>query len=370
MPRQTHTIKPVTRADGRTYFQCKIGGKQRYLGTSKRAANAKLAELLGKVKPVTVSGRPIAIDGLTAAYLIEHPATSKWWVKPFRLFAGEIDLPDIEPDLLERFHSHLKAHKFRRRDFAGEPVGPERSYSMKTIRHYVNVAANILAWGHRKKWIGDRFEMPETATPRKSPRDYPVSTIAKALAGLRDPTRSIATFIFTTGCRPVEACRLRWEWYRPESGELGSFILPDDQHKTGKATGQTSTIALTREARAVIDARWKNRGDRDLVFTNRDSQPYTTPGLRSTLAKHKVSRTYGLRHTFAQTVLDRGVPLEEVAALLRHADVRTTQIYAQVRNERALRAASRLTSLVPDSSESDPPLKVAGGASGRRRKAQ
>jgi len=34
-----------------------------------------------------------------------------------------------------------------------------------------------------------------------------------------------------------------------------------------------------------------------------------------------------LRHTFAKLLIDKGVTLEKVAALLGHSDLSTTQIY-------------------------------------------
>jgi integrase/recombinase XerD len=43
---------------------------------------------------------------------------------------------------------------------------------------------------------------------------------------------------------------------------------------------------------------------------------------------------HALRHTVGVTLADRGVPLEYIQDLLRHADPRTTRIYTSVAPER------------------------------------
>lgn len=57
--------------------------------------------------------------------------------------------------------------------------------------------------------------------------------------------------------------------------------------------------------------------------------------------KNKVIHPHVFRHTLAQTMLDNGAKLEEVQNILGHSTIGTTQIYAQVSEERKQTAHKR-----------------------------
>ena len=58
-----------------------------------------------------------------------------------------------------------------------------------------------------------------------------------------------------------------------------------------------------------------------------------------------VATPHTLRHTAATILIDRGVPLAEVSRFLRHSDLGTTQIYADIRGVtcKSVAAAFKLT---------------------------
>lgn len=66
--------------------------------------------------------------------------------------------------------------------------------------------------------------------------------------------------------------------------------------------------------------------------------------LRQTLRRAGSRITpYQLRHTFAQTVADRGdVPVGVLARLLGHTDITMTRRYFEVRDKRALSAVQEM----------------------------
>ena len=94
-------------------------------------------------------------------------------------------------------------------------------------------------------------------------------------------------------------------------------------------------------------------------------------GLRSILRKRGITSVYSLRHTAAQSMLDAKVPIEDVARLLGHSDLRTVGVYAQIRNDRAREVASSLASVLhPPSAERSRPRTSrgkSGGQSGGKR---
>jgi len=52
------------------------------------------------------------------------------------------------------------------------------------------------------------------------------------------------------------------------------------------------------------------------------------------------------RHTFADLMLNSGIPLEDVSKILGHKNIRTTQRYARVRKERIGKGMSKVKSLL------------------------
>ena len=59
--------------------------------------------------------------------------------------------------------------------------------------------------------------------------------------------------------------------------------------------------------------------------------------------------TYTARHTFATTItLSQGMPIETVSRLLGHTNIKTTQIYAKITNEKISRDMSALTERLGD----------------------
>ena len=59
--------------------------------------------------------------------------------------------------------------------------------------------------------------------------------------------------------------------------------------------------------------------------------------------------TYIARHTFATTItLSQGMPIETVSRLMGHTNIKTTQIYAKITNEKISRDMSALTERLGD----------------------
>ncbi len=55
------------------------------------------------------------------------------------------------------------------------------------------------------------------------------------------------------------------------------------------------------------------------------------------------------RHTFATTVtLANGMPIETVSKMLGHTNIKTTQIYARITNEKIRADMQRLASALPE----------------------
>ena len=155
---------------------------------------------------------------------------------------------------------------------------------------------------------------PKLPKPMRRPRDVPHDKLVKAFEQLPERAGRVLRFILETGCRPSEACRLQWSQVDEKRR-----VCVLTAHKAG-GTGRPRTIYLTPAADEILRSQKRHH---DHVFVNRFGNPYTPSGLRSILRKRGIASVYSLRHTAAQSMLDAKVPIEDVARLLGHSDLRT-----------------------------------------------
>jgi integrase/recombinase XerD len=112
----------------------------------------------------------------------------------------------------------------------------------------------------------------------------------------------------------------------------------------GKSRRQTR-LPLTQEVGDAIvaylqDGRPQTDGDRVFVCCRAPFRPFASHGAVSVIvdrAMHRAGVTppgrgaaHLLRHSVATSLLQQGVSLQEIAAVLRHRSIRTTQTYAKV----------------------------------------
>lgn len=111
------------------------------------------------------------------------------------------------------------------------------------------------------------------------------------------------------------------------------------------ATGATADEQLMQAAKHLLEHVLHGRNER--VFSTDDGGPlhrrWVNRMIRKYLTQAGISRTYGahhLRHRFATNVLEKTGDLRTVQELLGHADIRTTQIYTEVVDDKKLAATA------------------------------
>ncbi len=122
--------------------------------------------------------------------------------------------------------------------------------------------------------------------------------------------------------------------------------------------GRTRTVPLHAEAHDAL-RRWyaaRPRAASDALFVSlrqrrrATSERLSASAVGDVVAKHSAGagvredrRTaQALRHTFCLMLAERGVALEVIRELVGHVDVRTTQIYVDVTNQRKADAIAAL----------------------------
>jgi len=95
-----------------------------------------------------------------------------------------------------------------------------------------------------------------------------------------------------------------------------------------------SIIYMTSRVKKILLRRYENRLSDKYVFTNSKGQArgYQAKGIRAAFKRAGIKdfRIHDLRHTCASRLVQAGISLYEVANILGHTDISTTQIYAHL----------------------------------------
>lgn len=162
-----------------------------------------------------------------------------------------------------------------------------------------------------------------------STRTYLSLDEIKALMGAKCPNEELKrAFFFACFCglRISDIKKLTWAEIQQDGEQL---IVNTTMKKTGKAI----VLPISKEA-----AKWlPKRGDNDIVFCNLPTQSTINEDMkvwaeRAGITKDIVFHTS--RHTFATTALTLGADLYTTSKLLGHQNLRTTQIYAEIVNQK------------------------------------
>jgi integrase/recombinase XerD len=177
--------------------------------------------------------------------------------------------------------------------------------------------------------------------------------------GTRD--RAILELLARAGLRRSELARLTLtdvqERGRQPDARRRTAIAPGRGQQTqlelvvrGAKRGRTRTVPLHAQAHDAL-RRWytaRPAANTDALFVSLRRRQSATPepisggAVGDIVAKHATAagvredrRTaHALRHTFCTMLAERGVALEVIRALAGHVDVRTTQVYVDVTDQR------------------------------------
>ena len=152
-------------------------------------------------------------------------------------------------------------------------------------------------------------------------------------------TRDLFVFSVFTGLGRAELATLTWN--NIITGRDGSKWIIHNRQKT-KAECNIKLLDIPLQ----ILEKYKNEGKGNLVFY----VPTTSSLCRALKKIEEESKLdchltfYMARHTFAtETCLSNGVPIETISKMMGHSNIRTTQIYAEITNQKIRRDFTRLS---------------------------
>jgi integrase len=142
--------------------------------------------------------------------------------------------------------------------------------------------------------------------------------------------RAIISLMAWNGLRSIEVLRLTVSDLKFSQGKISVW-------GKGKSEKSKDTIKLSstskRELLAYLKRKKVNRGRVFPSLTRKELDDLINQYFKRLRVKGKFS-PHSLRHTAGQVMYDRNIPLELIQKTLRHADMRTTMIYAKKAIER------------------------------------
>ncbi len=277
--------------------------------------------------------------------------TVRGYLRDLRLFARWIEQTTGEPLSPARltptdvrlYRQHLLAVEKAAPATVNRRLAAIRAYARwarETGRTEINAANGVRGVAEQQtapRWLS-RTE--QAALLREAERDLAAArTEAARRQALRD--RAILVLLLHTGLRVGELCAL----------ELSDLEISERKGSLRVRAGKgekARTVPLNRTARAAL-REWlevRPEAETPLLFVGKRGDGLTPSAVQRRLAalgrRAGVEATpHTLRHTFAKNLVDAGVTLEKVAALLGHASLNTTRIYttpSQADLDRAVRA--------------------------------
>lgn len=258
---------------------------------------------------------------------------------------GSKGLEDISSFDIERMKAEMKQEK--------TPQG-KQGYSAATIRHVLILLGHLFK--KAREW--DFFEGKDPNASVKKPKldnkitefltDDEMSRLIDTLDSW--PCEQSANFVricIFTGMRKGEVLKLKWECV---DLERQSITIRDSKG------GVTEDIPISEQAVSVLQRIPKTSEyvipgpDGGMKKTFRD--PWYK--IRKAAQLPDKYRLHGLRHNFASQLVSSGIDLYTVSKLLTHKDVRTSERYAHLANERLKMAAQKSGELLSPKRKEEP----------------
>jgi site-specific recombinase XerD len=225
----------------------------------------------------------------------------------------------------------------------------------RTVNYELLVLQTFFRWAIRRNHL---FMSPATSIerfrlPRKVlPKFVTSADLTKFFQACTPTERRLFMTILLTGMRKGEAEHLSWE---DISFELGVIFIREKPDVGWRPKTDERLIPISPVVHDILTEQLSVRSSERWVFA-------TTSGTRDTHMLEKLKKicrkahirattVHALRHSFGAHLRMAGASLADIADLLGHRDLATTQIYARVQQEHLRQVVAKLTPLVkPDES--------------------
>lgn len=209
-------------------------------------------------------------------------------------------------------------------------VFQDAGYSDTTKAHEVTAFTNLhnfaLREEHIEKPLFKKLEKPRVGRRERIPTPDEVELI---LANARADFRLLYESLMQCGARPGELCKILIE----EHIDWDEREIVIAQHKTARKTGKPRRIAIGEKFEPLLRQAIGDRTAGPVFLTIRGQawRPAHASAefrrLRNKLGLDSKLVLYSTRHRFGTRLTEEGLPTPEVAALMGHTSIMTTQRY-------------------------------------------
>lgn len=217
----------------------------------------------------------------------------------------------------------------------------------QTIKHNFQTIRSTVAWAKDHGYLVKELTFPKLKIAKHRLRYLSDEEEARLLAEL-DPKHhrpfrpdyenrpaeenrkyqdnyDLVVMLLDTGGRYSEIANLKWDSINLKDGIINLW-RPKVRNE--------SMVYMTSRVKAILSRRFDTRMSNEHVFTNNEGQPrgYSAKGITASFKRAGIDnfRIHDLRHTCASRLVQAGLSLYEVANVLGHTDISTTQIYAHL----------------------------------------
>lgn len=234
----------------------------------------------------------------------------------------------------------------------------------RTINYELRVIRTFLRWcvARNHLFVNPATNVEWLRIPKVSmPKFLTTEELKRLFAACDDRDRRLFATILMTGMRRGEVQHLTWADINFELGVV--FIQAKPQYDWKPKTDER-IIPMSPALREVLIAHRATCANDGLVFPNRagNLDIHILPKLKKAARKVGLphATVHALRHSFGAHLRMAGVNLSDIADLMGHKDLATTQIYAKVHQEHLRSVISKIAPIVTDATES-PPKPIASG---------
>jgi site-specific recombinase XerD len=179
--------------------------------------------------------------------------------------------------------------------------------------------------------------------PQKEPKYFTSEEYSILLDSIKERWfKDIVELAYSAGLRQMELITLRWKQV-----DLKNDTITLNNHFVINKGKKVQTVYLSKRAKEILLRLFKEK-DNDLVFHNNFKeykQDHITKKFKKHVRKSNINQSlnfHSLRHTFASRLVQNGTSLYVVQKLLGHADIKTTQIYAHLKQDNLKDAIKQL----------------------------
>lgn len=246
-----------------------------------------------------------------------------------RFVPGDTDITLIDRERVNTLIKDMKLATYSRSAADGAKKYP---YSIATINRVLALLGYILHQMEDAKLIPAAPRLPKATETRRTRflSEEEEAAMFNALAEHPDHRYyrclGLFEFLVDTGCRMGEAFAIHWRDYNPT---LAQVLLTDTK------SGKDVLKPLTERAQAVLE--YERGLDVSSPFDGITEFVYRSAWLyakdRAGLGWDRSLVRHSLRHTAASRMIQRGVDISGVRAVLGHESALTTQRYAHLADQ-------------------------------------